>query len=132
MSNSSFSFENIQLKKVEIDNDKVYLISDVTQLKLDDITDIRNIKIRTSSIEKNNTASLVINKKMIIDTLHTHDNYSQIENIFREFKYENGFDNEISFEDSFLELLESEKRNDTNKRPRTFLLNAAMYMKVAD
>ena len=43
-------------------------------------------------------------------------------NIFREFKYENGFDNEISFEDSFLELLKSEKRNDTNKRPRAFFI----------
>lgn len=134
--NSILKFENINIKKIEITNDNIYLKNDILNLKLNDISDIQNIKVRTFSIEKGKY-TLLINKKILIESLKKDDNFFKIENLWREFAYELGFETISSYENSFLELINSSdninvQKDDINKRSRTFISKAIKHLKISN
>lgn len=126
--NTTLDLKNILLEKVEVLDEYLYLITDSSQIRLNQIGDIQKIKLISKHSNYTKTGQIIINRKNILDTLKEHQNYPMIENKFNKFKEDYGFDNSISFEDSFLNLIKSYDGSSDDKK-LNFIEQSKRYVK---
>lgn len=134
INHSILQLENININKVEITDDNIFLKSDILNLKLNDISDIQNIKIVTLSANKNRYGLPIIYQKTLLEALKKNDNFPQIEKSFDEFKNDIESDVTDTFEECFIKLIKSreshnKEQDESTKRPRTFIEMATRYLK---